>query len=160
MLIPSGLEGGSKNQALGDCGARLALGAPPTAFVRWVYHPTKSAQLLIGDHVPYKGGLLVACPGSGTAGSLCAKKKKKKKKAIFVHYTSLGQIGASLFFSSPSAALQSTAHLCSRGVRAQDSPDKSLVSVMHRRRAQSGHRFCQFLRHVSRTGAGSPLVTF
>lgn len=83
MLIPSGLEGGSKNQALGDCGARLALGAPPTAFVRWVYHPTKSAQLLIGDHVPYKGGLLVACPGSGTAGSLCAKKKKKRKKKPF-----------------------------------------------------------------------------
>ena len=45
LLISSGLEGRSKNQALRDRGARLALGAPPTASVRWVYHPTKSAPV-------------------------------------------------------------------------------------------------------------------
>lgn len=114
LLISSGLEGGSKNQAPRDRGARLAVWVPHPQPLSTLFAIQQSLpQLLIGDHVSYKGGLLVACPGSGTAGSLCT--KKKKKKAIFVYYTSPGWICARLFSSSPSAALQSTAHLFSRG---------------------------------------------
>lgn len=77
VLISSGLEGGSKNQA---CGARLCVGAPPTAFVRCARIQQSLLQLLIEDHVPYKGGLLVTSSDSGTAGNLFV---VQKKLAIF-----------------------------------------------------------------------------
>lgn len=85
LLISSGLEGGSKNQAPRDRGARLAVWVPHPQPLSTLFAIQQSLpQLLIGDHVSYKGGLLVACPGSGTAGSLCTKKKKKKKPFLYI----------------------------------------------------------------------------
>lgn len=85
LLISSALEGGSKNQAPADGGARLAVWVPHPQPLSALFAIQQSLpQLLIGDRVPYKGGLLVACPGSGTAGSLWAKKKKKKKPFLYI----------------------------------------------------------------------------
>lgn len=44
------------------------VGAPPRAFVRGACHLAKSAQWFTGDHIPYKGGLLLTFCGSGTSG--------------------------------------------------------------------------------------------
>lgn len=71
LLIPFGLEGGSKIQPQRSGAAWMCV---------WVPHPEPSSaplaiqrslpQLLIGDHVPYKGGLPVTCCVSGMVQNL------------------------------------------------------------------------------------------
>lgn len=104
LLISSGLEGGSKNQAPRDRGARLAVWVPHPQPLSTLFAIQQSLpQLLIGDHVSYKGGLLVACPGSGTAESLCTKKKKKKSHfcILYLSWMDLCQTLFQFSFSCP-----------------------------------------------------------
>ena len=102
FLQSSALEGGSKNQAPGDGGARLAVWVPHPQPLSALFAIQQSLpQLLIVDRVPYKGGLLVACPGSGTAGSLCAKKKKSHFCIVYLFWMDLCQTLFQFSFSCP-----------------------------------------------------------
>ena len=102
LLISSALEGGSKNQAPGDGGARLAVWVPHPQPLSALFAIQQSLpQLLIVDRVPYKGGLLIACPGSGTAESLCAKKKKSHFCIVYLFWMDLCQTLFQFSFSCP-----------------------------------------------------------